>query len=335
MSAPHIHVYIDASYSGHCAPYACSKHCKVHTYIRIEGLYTYTAYSNIMYGQGFEYFVRPYMYCMTVSLIGCCFYFPGVGELIPCNFSPSDLGGCYRDVKTTPVGETDPVIKALELDNGEKDCSPFVSQLSQSGFFNEDSLISIQSPDCGYVSETTNHQSDVGFFSDSVYSPGFPMSFSVPPSRSVSSATPEPSTPYPTHPSPVSANNQSGDNGQFDYNWMSDYPSTRLHSPFHSWGNSQITQHVPQTPSMAYVPPSPKPPTSDQKYLERRKKNNEASRISRKRRKQKVEELDDRAKELLLENEDLKGTVAQLESEIGRVREQLLQFLSNKGRIGC
>ena len=273
------------------------------------------------------------MYCKTVSLIGCLFYFPGVGELFPCNYSPSDLGGCYRDVKTTPVGETDPVIKALELDNGEKDCSPFVSQLSQSGFFNEDSLISIQSPDGGYVSETTNHQSGGGFFPDSVYSPGFPVSFSVPPSRSVSSATPEPSTPYPTYPSPVSAN-QSGDDGQLDY-WMSDYPSARLNSSFHSWGNSQITQHVPQTPSMAYVPASPKSPMPNQKYLERRKKNNEASRISRKRRKQKVEELEDRAKELTVENEDLKGKVAQLESEIGLVREQLLQFLSKKGRIDC
>ena len=105
-----------------------------------------------------------------------CFYFPGVGELFPCNYSPSDLGGCYRDVKTTPVGETD---------------------------------------------------------------------------------------------------------------------------------------------------------------LKCRKKYNKASRISRKRRKQNVEELEDRAKELWVENEDLKGKVAQLESEIGLVREQLLQFLSNKGRIDC
>ena len=160
------------------------------------------------------------------------------------------------------------------------------------------------------------------------------LSFSVPPSRSVSFATPEPSTPYPTHPSPVSAN-QSGDNGQFDYNWMSGYPSARLHSPFHSWGNSQITQHVSQTPSMAYVPPSPKPPTPDQKYLERRKKNNEASRISRKRRKQKVEELEDRAKELSLENKDLKQKIAQLESEIICVHEQLLKVIRNNRRIGC
>jgi hypothetical protein len=262
----------------------------------------------------------------------------GVGGPFHYNSSPSDRNGCYRD-ETAPIEETDPVIKALSLDNEQKNHNPLVSQLSYPELFDEDSRISLLSLDGGYVSETPNNQNGAEFFVDSVCSPGFPLSFSVPPSRSVSSVTPEPSTPYPVYPSPASSY-QSGDDSHFDYHHvnssndlMLNYPSSRMFSSMYSWGESQIAQHLPPTHSYLDSVCSPCPLKSvkgDQKYKERRDKNNKASRVSRKRKRQKIEALEDQEKTLALENEKMKKVITAMEMEIAQVREQLVKHLSNK-----
>jgi hypothetical protein len=161
----------------------------------------------------------------------------------------------------------------------------------------------------------------------------------VPPSRSVSSVTPEPSTPYPVYPSPASSY-QSGDDSHFDYHHvnssndlMLNYPSSRMFSSMYSWGESQIAQHLPPTHSYLDSVCSPCPLKSvkgDQKYKERRDKNNKASRVSRKRKRQKIEALEDQEKTLALENEKMKKVITAMEMEIAQVREQLVKHLSNK-----
>jgi hypothetical protein len=163
----------------------------------------------------------------------------------------------------------------------------------------------------------------------------------VPPGRSGSCVTPEPSTPYPVYPSPAPSY-VSGDESQYDYyqqdktpafpsSQMCDYPSAR----YPSWTNPvpQISQNIPRISTTSSITSSPSSPKEDLKYKERREKNNKASQISRKKKKQKVQALEDRAHELNLENDSLKDTITRLEVEIAQVREQLVSFLSNKGRV--
>jgi hypothetical protein len=256
------------------------------------------------------------------------------GELFP---SQSDCHGCYRD-DATLIEETDEVKKALLLGSEPEADNPFISQLSM-GAFDEDSRISFQS-DGGYHSETPINQFG-GDRCDSVFSPPFSMSYPVPPGRSGSCVTPEPSTPYPVYPSPAPSY-VSGDESQYDYyqqdktpafpsSQMCDYPSAR----YPSWTNPvpQISQNIPRISTTSSITSSPSSPKEDLKYKERREKNNKASQISRKKKKQKVQALEDRAHELNLENDSLKDTITRLEVEIAQVREQLVSFLSNKGRV--
>lgn len=224
--------------------------------------------------------------------------------------------GCYRD-KTTDADariEADPVLRALSFMDESSNQSVH-SAYSGSGITNspdglldrmyEDLSINLQSPDGGYVSGTPRTR-EGGFWMDDVqlYSPT--VDFSMPPTVTDYNHMPTPASPKASAPYPA-----------FDAMKFPPMPQPQIERY-----NFPI---VSPKPSVPYPPPQP---ISDDKYALRRKKNNEASKISREKRRNKVKGLDVRQAELVAENKELKSKIEELESEIAVIREKLVQRLS-------
>ena len=72
--------------------------------------------------------------------------------------------------------------------------------------------------------------------------------------------------------------------------------------------------------------------SKDQKYLERRRKNNIASRRSRETRKQKFASMDKQAEELETKNAELRVKVAELEKLTKLMKDTLIQQLAKAGK---
>ena len=225
--------------------------------------------------------------------------------------------GCFRD-KTTDADariEADPVLRALSFMD-ESSNQSVNSVFSGSGIANspeglldrmyEDLSINLQSPDGGYVSGTPRTR-EVGFWMDDaqLYSPT--VDFSIPPNVTdyTGNHMPTPASPNTSAPYPA-------------FNGM-EFPP--MPQPQIEGYNFPI---VSPKPSFPYPPPQP---ISDDKYALRRKKNNEASKISREKRRNKVKGLDIRQAELVEENKKLKSKIEKLESEIAIIREKVVQRL--------
>ena len=73
----------------------------------------------------------------------------------------------------------------------------------------------------------------------------------------------------------------------------------------------------------------------DQKYLERRRKNNIASRRSRETRKQKFASMDKQAEELEAKNAELRVKVAELEKLTKLMKDTLIQQLAKAGKAAA
>lgn len=73
----------------------------------------------------------------------------------------------------------------------------------------------------------------------------------------------------------------------------------------------------------------------DQKYLERRRKNNIASRRSRETRKQKFASMDKQAEELEARNAELRVKVAELEKLTKLMKDTLIQQLAKAGKAAA
>lgn len=226
--------------------------------------------------------------------------------------------GCYRD-KTTDADariEADPVLEALSFMD-ESSNQSMSSVYSGSGIVNspeglldqmyEDLSINLQSPDGGYVSGTP-HTREGGFWMDDVQLYSSTVDFSTPP----------PTTDYTSNPMPTPASQDAS----------ALYP-TFPGMEFHSMPQPQIERCsfpiISPKPAVPYPPPQP---VVDNKYSLRRKKNNEASKISREKRRKKVKDLDVREAELVADNQSLKKSIQKLESEIAVLREKLVQRLS-------
>lgn len=250
--------------------------------------------------------------------------------LYPSNFSPAKQSaepwgfgqpllseeGCYRD-KTTDVDATvepDPVLRALSFMD-ESSNQSVISTYSDSGIHNgpdglldrmyEDLHVNLQSPDGGYVSGTPRTR-EGGFWMDDaqLYSPT--VDFSIPPTTTdyTSNSMPTPASPDAPYPA---------------FHGMAEF--TTMPQPQIDGYNFPI---ISPKPSVPYPPPQP---ITDDKCSLRRKKNNEASKISRDKRRKKVKGLEVREAELVAENQSLRSVVQELETEIAVIREKLLQKL--------
>lgn len=106
------------------------------------------------------------------------------------------------------------------------------------------------------------------------------------------------------------------------------YPAFHGMAEFTTMPQPQIDGYnfpiISPKPSVPYPPPQP---ITDDKCSLRRKKNNEASKISRDKRRKKVKGLEVREAELVAENQSLRSVVQELETEIAVIREKLLQKL--------
>ena len=225
--------------------------------------------------------------------------------------------GCYRD-KTTDVDatvEADPVLRALSfMDEGSN--HSVTSIYSGSGIHNdteglldrmyEDLHVNLQSPDGGYVSGTPRTR-EGGFWMDDaqLYSPT--VDFSIPPTTTDYTSNSMPTLASPDAPYPA-------------FHGMADF--TTMPQPQIDGYNFPI---ISPKPSVPYPPPQP---VTDDKYSLRRKKNNEASKISRDKRRKKVKDMEVQEAKLVAENQSLKSIIKELETEIAVFREKLLQKLS-------
>lgn len=238
---------------------------------------------------------------------------------------PLSEEGCYRDT-TTDVDatvEADPVLRALSfMDMDESSNLSVTSTYSGSGFHTgpdglldrryEDLHVNLQSPDGGYVSGTPRTR-EGGFWMDDaqLYPPT--VDFSIPPTTTdyTSNNMPTPASPDAPYPA---FNGNPAFNGMAEFTTMPQPPIDGYNFPI-----------ISPKPSVPYPPPQP---ITDDKYSLRRKKNNEASKISRDKRRKKVKNMEVREADLVAENQALKSTIKELETEITVIREQLLQKLS-------
>ena len=235
--------------------------------------------------------------------------------------------GSYGD-KTTDVDprvEADPVLKALsfmdESSNQSVNSAYSGSQIATSpeGLLDrmyEDLSVNLRSPDPGYVSGTPLTL-EGGFLMDEpqLYSPT--VDFSIPPAVADYSGNHMPGPTAPVVSPPYSTFAPQGQSATCDGMEFPPMPQPPLFEGY----NCPI---VSPKPSIPYPPPQP---VKDDKYTQRRVKNNAASKISRDRRRNKVKNLEVRQEELVAENSTLKTTIKNLEAEIAVIREKVVQRL--------
>lgn len=235
--------------------------------------------------------------------------------------------GCYRDT-TTDVDhrvEADPVLKALsfmdESSNQSVNSAYSGSRIANSpeGLLDrmcEDLSVNLRSPDPGYVSGTPLTL-EGGFLMDEpqLYSPT--VDFSIPPAVADYSGN---HMPGPTASGASPTYSAFAFHGQSPACDGMEFPPMPQPPLFEGY-NCPI---ISPKPSIPYPPPQP---VKDNKYTQRRVKNNAASKVSREKRRTKTKDLDMRQVQLVTENNMLKTTIEKLESEIAVIREKVVQKL--------